>query len=173
MADAAGLGEGIVTEAATGILFRFVSPFDQAEQVAFKTLRAHAGGPVSTPPLWEFLVSTLGGWDGLGNLVGYVQFGIGPGLTFEYGLRVDPEFRHHGLGRRLFAQWLRLSRSVGANIAVTCAGPDNGPMLRLLQMAGFQSHGRLFGDQDLYVGAEAAFKWAGEQPTEELIEWPS
>jgi GNAT superfamily N-acetyltransferase len=161
--------------AAPPIRLRFVSPFEARDHAAFDDLRRRAGGPATVPPMWDYLVGTLGAWTPEAVLVGYVQFGMGPGMTFEYGLRLDPAYRGQGLGRRLFAEWLRVARGCGARVALSCAVPGNVVMCTLLASASFEAHGTIPAipeDEDLYFGGDAAFAWADAQPVEEWA-WPS
>lgn len=168
-------GEGSkVTLPASDVRLRFVSPFDKAELDALKTLMVRAGGPVQPNPLWWHMVTSLGAWHA-DTLIGYVQFSIGLGTTFEYGLRLDYQYRGSGLGRRLFAAWLALTRQMGATYALSAIVPGNKPMERLLEMAGFQPQGTIAGipqDQMLYAGDERAFKWAQAEPAEAEVPWP-
>lgn len=169
--------EDIPDEALTGekpgIRLRLVSPFNPGQREMLDALMRRAGGPTVARPIWWYMVTTLGAWEA-DRLIGYVQFSIGPTITYEYGLRLDPAYRGHGLGRRLFAGWLRMAEEVGAGVAVSAAAPGNKPMERLLVSAGFTPQGMAPAEPEpimLYAGEQATFQWARSQPQEEHEPW--
>jgi len=156
--------------AAPTIRMRLLNPFDVGDRTAFTTLRESAGGPAAVPPRWDFLVATLGAWNDDGGLTGYVQFGTGVGMTFEYGLRLDLRYRGFGLGKRLVAEWLRVARAAGALVAMSSALPTNRVMRALLDSARFEVYDTIattVGVEDVYLGGDPSFEWAEAQPREE------
>jgi GNAT superfamily N-acetyltransferase len=156
------------------LTMRFCSPFDAHDRAALRELivRSHARHQ-DRPRQWDYVVSTLGLWDHA-RLIGYVQFGTGPGVTYQYGMRVDPAERGQGFGRRLFAEWLRVARACGAVQAIGCVAPANDTTRMLFKLAHFEPMGIIHAlpvDEELYVGGEPAFQWACAHPREEWATW--
>jgi ribosomal-protein-alanine N-acetyltransferase len=84
-----------------------------------------------------------------GFLIGRALAGEAELLT----LAVRPEARRHGIGRRLVAEFLRISAGRGAETALLEVAADNAAAIALYRAAGFAGTGRRRG---YYTGAAAA-----------------
>lgn len=149
-------------------MLRFYHPDTDPERMTALVALCHPDRKPRVPFWWQ-LHPTLVFDDPEHGLLGYAQFSIGRTTLFQYDMGVRPAQRRQGLGRRLFAERLRLGFLMECDRAEGMTDPDNEAMRLLFAQAGFKAVERIPGaytdrepirDGVLYTSTDFTWQWA-------------